>query len=58
MPLRCVAGAFAHWFGGAAEDAALDARRLERRARIAVRLGGIARRLGLVRARDRERGPA
>jgi amidase len=56
VPLRCVAGAFSHWFGGAAEDAAaLDAERLEPRARTAVRLGRIARRLGLVRARDRER---
>jgi amidase len=56
VPLRCVAGAFAHWFGGAAEDAAaLDARRLEPRTRAAVRIGRIALRLRLVRARDRER---
>jgi amidase len=56
VPLRSVAGAFAHWFGGAAEDAAaLDTRFLEPRARTAVRLGRIALRLRLVRARDRER---
>src|SRR5688572_18143457 len=54
-PLRLVIGIFAHWFGGAAEEAAaLDIRRVERRTRAHVRLGGFARRRGLVRAGDRE----
>ena len=54
-PLRLVIGIFAHWFGGAAEEAAaLDLRRVERRTRTHVRLGGFARRRGLVRAGDRE----
>jgi amidase len=54
-PLRLAIGVFAHWFGGAAEEAAaLDIRRAERRTRTHVRLGDFARRHGLVRQRDRE----
>jgi amidase len=54
-PLRLVAGMFAHWFGGAAEEAApLDIRRVERRTRTHVRLGDFARRHGLVRPGDRD----
>jgi amidase len=54
-PLRSVMGIFAHWFGGAAEEAgALDSRRLERRTRTHVRLGRFAWRHGLVRPEDRE----
>ena len=54
-PLRAIAGIFAHWFGGAAEEAsALDAQRVERRTRMHVRLGAFARRHGLVRAAHRE----
>jgi amidase len=54
-PLRLVIGIFAHWFGGAAEEAAaLDIRRVERRTRTHVRFGEFARRRGLVRQDDRE----
>lgn len=54
-PLRSVTGIFAHWFGGAAEEAAaIDIRRVERRTRTHVRLGAFARRRGLVRSADRE----
>jgi amidase len=54
-PLRLVIGMFAHWFAGAAEEAAaLDIRRVERRTRTHVRLGDFARQRGLVRAGDRE----
>jgi amidase len=54
-PLRLVIGIFAHWFGGAAEEAAgLDIRRVERRTRTHVRFGDFARRRGLVRQDDRE----
>ena len=54
-PLRVVIAIFAHWFGGAAEEAApLDMRRLEHRTRTHVRLGDFARRRGLVRHSDRE----
>jgi amidase len=54
-PLRLVIGIFAHWFGGAAEEAAgLDIGRVERRTRTHVRFGDFARRRGLVRQDDRE----
>ena len=54
-PLRLVIGIFAHWFGGAAEEAAtLDIRRVERRTRTHVRFGEFARRRRLVRQDDRE----
>jgi amidase len=54
-PLRIVSGIFAHWFVGAAEEAAaLDTHRLERRTRTHVRIGAFAERRGLVRPADRE----
>ncbi len=54
-PLRIVSGIFAHWFGGAAEEAAaLDIHRLEGRTRTHVRIGAFAERRGLVRPADRE----
>jgi amidase len=53
--LRGVVGVFAHWFGGAAEEAGgLDIRRLEPRTRTHVRLGAFAQRTGLVRPADRD----
>ena len=54
-PLRIVSGIFAHWFGGAAQEAAaLDIHRLEGRTRTHVRIGAFAERRGLVRPADRE----
>ncbi|HET9266230.1 MAG TPA: amidase family protein [Vicinamibacterales bacterium] len=53
--LRSVAAILGHWFGGASQEAEmLELRRLEPRNRTHVRLGRLARRLGLVRAKDRE----
>jgi amidase len=55
VPLRCVVGTFARWFGGVAQDVrGLDVRGLEHRTRTHVRLGLLAQRLGLVRPRDRD----
>jgi amidase len=54
-PPRIVLAIFAHWFGGAAEEAAaLDNTRLEPRTRMHVRLGEGARRRGRVRPADRD----
>lgn len=56
VPFQCMISTIARWTAGVAEDAAdLDFRQLEARTRTHVRLGRIARRLGLIVPPPRER---